>query len=209
MKKYMDKLKRNIHINKNLFIFLLVIVIVGIAAGSIFTIILNSDDKTLVLEYLNDFFNNAKEGKLAYSNSLVNALIFTIGFALLIWILGIAVIGFFIVLFLLFLKAFILGFSVSSIILDFKFKGVLLGLIYAFPHQVVSIFVFMLLSAYALIFSFKLIKALKSKTSLSFRNIMNRYLIILGISIIILTITSFYEIYAMPKLIQLVMSIIK
>ena len=48
MKKYMDKLRKNIRINKNLFIFLLVIVIIGIITGSLFATILGADDKVYV-----------------------------------------------------------------------------------------------------------------------------------------------------------------
>ena len=72
MKKYLDKLKRNIHVNKNLFVFIFVIVIIGIISGSFFSVIISSDDKSLVMEYINNFFNNLKDGKLNYSNNIIN-----------------------------------------------------------------------------------------------------------------------------------------
>lgn len=209
MKKYMDKLKRNIHINKNLFIFLLVIVIVGVVAGSIFSTIIDSNDKKMVLEYLNSFFNNAKDGKLNYNTSIVNTLVFTVGFAFIIWILGISVIGFFVVIFMLFMKGFILGFSVSSIIANFGFKGVLLALAYVFPHHIINILVFMLLTAYSLIISYKLIKCITSKKPLDLKHIMHRYVIVLSVSLIFLVITSLYEVYVVPKLLNIIVSIIK
>ena len=142
MKKYMDKLKRNIHINKNLFVFLLVIVIVGIVSGSLFSAIISTEDKQLVMDYLNSFFNNAKVGKLNYDTSIVNTLVLTIGFALVMWVLGISIIGFFIVIFMLFMKTFILGFSISSIIMSFKLKGVLLAIGYAVPHHIINILIY-------------------------------------------------------------------
>ena len=209
MKKYMDKLKRNIHINKNLFVFLLVIVIVGVVAGSIFSTIIDTNDKKLVLEYLNSFFNNAKDGNLNYNTSIVNTLVFTVGFALIMWLLGISVIGFFVVIFMLFMKAFILGFSVSSIITGFGFKGVVLALVYAFPHHIINVLVFMLLTAYALIISYKLIKCITSKKPLDMKHIMHRYLIVLGVSIVLLIITSLYEVYIVPKLLSFVIGILK
>ncbi len=209
MKKYMDKLKRNIHINKNLFVFLLIIVIVGIVAGSLFSIIIDTSDKKMVLDYLNSFFDNVKNGKLNYDTSIVNTLVFTAGFALAMWLLGLSVIGFFAVIFMLFIKSFILGFSVSSIIASFGFKGVLLVLVYAFPHHIINVLVFMLLTAYALIVSFKLIKCITSKKPLDLKHIMRRYVIVLGVSIVLLIITSLYEVYAVPKLLNIVMEIIK
>ncbi|MCI9586107.1 MAG: stage II sporulation protein M [Bacilli bacterium] len=209
MRKYMDKLKSNIRINKNLFVFLLVIVIVGIVSGSLFSTIIDAEDKKLVLEYLNSFFANAKEGKLNYDVSIINTLVFTVGFAIIMWLLGVSIIGFFIVIFMLFMKGFILGFSVSSIITGFGFKGLLLSLVYAFPHHIINILVFMLLTAYALIISFKLIRSITSKKPLDLKRIMHRYVMVLGVSVVLLIITSLYEIYIVPKLLNVVMGIIK
>lgn len=209
MKKYMDKLKRNIYINKNLFVFLLVIVIVGIVAGSIFSTIIDSNDKKLVLDYLSNFFDNAKDGKLNYDTSIINTLVFTVGFALIMWVLGISIIGFFVVIFMLFMKAFILGFSISSIIASFGFKGILLALVYAFPHHIINILVFMLLTAYALIISYKLIKCITSKKPLDLKRIMHRYMIVLCVSLILLIITSLYEVYIVPKLLGFITGVLK
>ena len=77
MKKYMDKLKSNIRINKNLFVFLVVIIAVGIAAGSVFVTVLNNEDKVMVSDYLNNFLKNLNSNNLNYSGTLVNTLIFT------------------------------------------------------------------------------------------------------------------------------------
>ena len=84
MKKYMDKLKSNIRINKNLFVFLVVIIAVGVAAGSIFVTLLNDSDKVMVSDYLNNFLNNLSTNNLNYSGTLINTIIFTLGATLLI-----------------------------------------------------------------------------------------------------------------------------
>lgn len=209
MKKYMDKLKNSIHINKNLFVFLLVIVIVGIVSGSIFSAIIDANDKKLVVSYLNDFFNNVKSGKLSYDTSIINTLFFTVGFAVIIWLLGVSVIGFFIVIFMLFMKAFVLGFSIGSIIINFKLKGILAGAVYAFPHQIINILIFMLLSAFALIVSFKIMKCMSAKKTLDFKGVMNRYVTVLIFSLVMLVITSVYEVYLMPKILNIALSLLK
>lgn len=209
MKKYLDKLIRNIRINKNLFIFLLIIVIIGVTTGALFTAIISTSDKELVVSYLNDFFTNIKEGKLVYDNSLINALILTVGLAVAIWLLGVSVIGFVVVIIILFMKAFVLGFSVGSIIATFKLKGILMAFIYCFPHLVINILIFMLVSAFSLIMSFKIINSITSKKPLDFKHYMNRYFIVLVFSVIILFFTSLYEIYVLPKVINFVMNILK
>ena len=209
MKKYLDKFKKSIHINKNLFIFLLVIVVVGVLSGAVFSTIIDTNDKELVFNYLNDFFDKVKAKKLSFDNSLINVFLFTLLYGFFIWILGISVIGFFIVIFLLFLKSFILGFSVGSLIINFKLKGVLYSFVYIFPHQVINILIFMILSGYALIVSFKIIRCFLSKKTLDFRNILNRYIRVLLFSSIILILTSLYEIYLMPKLLNFVLYYLK
>ena len=208
MKKYMDKLKSNIRINKNLFVFLVVIVAVGIASGSVFVTILNTDDKTMVSDYLNNFLNNLNSNNLNYSGTLVNTLIFTLGGAFLIWLLGISVIGFILILLFLFIKAFALGFSIGSIIINFNFKGILIALAYIVPHHIINMMIFLLISSYALILSYRLINSFTKKKSFEFKGIFNKYLFVLGFSLIILLISVLYEVYGAPKLINLIVSLL-
>ena len=208
MKKYMDKLKSNIRINKNLFVFLVVIIAVGIAAGSIFVTVLNNEDKIMVSDYLNNFLNNLNSNNLNYSGTLINTLIFTLGGALLIWLLGISVIGFILILLFLFIKAFALGFSIGSIIINFNFKGILIALAYIVPHHIINMMIFLLISSYALILSYRLINSFTKKKSFEFKGIFNKYLFVLGFSLIILLISVLYEVYGAPKLINLIVSLL-
>ena len=208
MKKYMDKLKSNIRINKNLFVFLVVIIAVGIAAGSVFVTVLNNEDKVMVSDYLNNFLNNLNSNNLNYSGTLVNTLIFTLGGALLIWLLGISVIGFILILLFLFIKAFALGFSIGSIIINFNFKGILIALAYIVPHHIINMMIFLLISSYALILSYRLINSFTKKKSFEFKGILNKYLFVLGFSLIILLISVLYEVYGAPKLINFIVSLL-
>ena len=208
MKKYMDKLRSNIRINKNLFVFLVVIIAVGIAAGSIFVTVLNADDKAMVNEYLSSFLSSLNGNNLNYSGTLINTLIFTIGMAVLIWLLGISVIGFALILLFLFIKAFSLGFSIASIIINFNFKGVLMALAYVVPHHIINMMIYLLISSYALVLSYKLISSFTKKKNFDFKNIFNRYLFILLFSVVVLLISVLYEVYLAPKLINLIVLVL-
>ena len=208
MKKYMDKLKSNIRINKNLFVFLVVIIAVGVAAGSIFVTLLSDSDKVMVSDYLNNFLNNLKTDNLNYSGTLINTIIFTLGAALLIWLLGISVIGFLLILLFLFIKAFSLGFSIGSIIINFNFKGVLIAGAYIVPHHIINMMIYLLISSYALVLSYRLINSFTKKQTFEFKSVFNRYLFILGFSLIILLISVLYEVYGAPKLINLIISVL-
>lgn len=208
MKKYMDKLKSNIRINKNLFVFLVVIVAVGVASGSIFVTVLNDSDKIMVSDYLNNFLNNLNSNNLNYNGTLINTLIFTLGLAILIWILGISVIGFALILLFLFIKAFSLGFSVASIIINFNFKGILIALAYVVPHHIINLMIYLLISSYALVLSYRLISSFTKKKNFDFKGIFNRYLFIIVFSLIVLFFSVLYEVYLAPSLINMIVNIL-
>lgn len=208
MKKYLNFIKSNTRINKNLFIFLIVLVMIGISSGSVFVTFLNGNDKVMVNNYLNDFLNSINLSKLNYSVSLVNTLIFTLGFAIMIWIFGISIVGFLFILIMLFVKSFSLGFSLGSIIINFKFKGILLSFLYIVPHHVINIMIYILLSSYALILSYKLFNSFVKKTTFDFKNIFRKYCFVLLFSLIILFLSSLYEVYCVPYLLKLLNNII-
>ena len=209
MKKYMDKLKRRIYFNKNLFLFLIVLVLVGVGAGALFSLILSDGDKKLVTDYLNDFITNISKSNFNFNVSFFNTVIFTLGFALIIWLFGISIIGILFVLPFLFIKSFVLGFSICSILINFKFKGILLSLAYVVPHHVVNIMVYILISAYSIMISYRLFNSMREKKNFDFKLFMNKYLFILLFSLSILFISSLYEVFVLPNIMHFIVNLIK
>lgn len=202
-----DKLISLFHINKKFFVFLLGILFLGVLFGSILPIFLSADDKKLVSEYLIGFISNIKDGfdSLVFlKNGFINEGLFLI----LIWILGISIIGVPIILFLLFYKCFIFGFSISSIIINYGFKGILFSLTYIFPHQVISILVYLFLSSYSLIFSIKLLFFILKKIDFNIRTYFKMYLKILLISIIGLLICVLYESFINPYVLGFIFNLL-
>lgn len=202
----MDKLK--IKINKKIFVFLFVLMLMGIIAGSIFTTILNSSDKELVINHLNEFIDNINNNRLDYLFALKNNLITNISYVILIWLLGISVIGLPIIIIMFFTKCFILGFSVGAILTTFKLKGILVSLVYVFPGQVISLLFLLLLMMYSMSFTFKMIYAILKKKSIDFKLIMNKYFKILLIVLGVIILMSLCDTYLMPRLIKLLIPFI-
>lgn len=209
MKKYLDKLKKKIKVNSNLFVFLAVLTIVGVASGAIFSSLLSQSDKTLVNTYMNDFFKELETGNVINSSSLINTLTFTSGFTLLIWIFGISIIGIVLIIPFLFFKSFILGFTIGSIITNFKLKGIILSFIYIMPHHIINILIYILISSYGITVSYKLMSSFKNKKVFDFKKIMNKYTFILLFSETLLIISGIYETYAVPQIIKFALKIIK
>ncbi len=202
----MDKLK--IKINKKIFVFLFVLMLMGIIAGSIFTTILNSSDKELVINHLNEFIDNINNNKLDYLFALKNNIITNISYVILIWLLGISVIGLPIIIIMFFTKCFILGFSVGAVLTTFKAKGILVSLVYVFPGQVISLLFLLLLMMYSMSFTFKMIYAILKKKSIDFKLIMNKYFKILLIVLSVVILMNLYDTYLMPRLIKLLIPFI-
>lgn len=207
--KQLDKLTKKAKGNKKTLTFLLVLFMIGILAGSLFIVILNTTDKTLVKEYLEKFINNLETNKLNYTTSFTSALVTNIFYVIIIWLLGISVIGLPIILFLYFAKAFILGFSISSMFYHYKLKGIILAFFYIFPHHILNIIIFTFLMLYSMSLSIKISKTLLAKKTIDFKVIMSKYTVVFGISIIGVIITSILEVFLMPNLIKLILSIIK
>ena len=205
----MDKLKFQVKIDKKLLIFLTILLLIGIAFGSIFVSILDNSDKTLVNEHLNNFINSIETDKLDYFQALKSNLITNISFVIVIWLLGISIIGLPIILIMFFSKTFILGFSVGAILSVFKTKGLLFSLVHIFPGQVISLLLYLLLTMYAMSFSFKLIYVIFKKKTLDFKIVMNKYFKILLLVLTIVVLMNLYDTYLMPKLVKILIPFIK
>ncbi|MEG2847907.1 MAG: stage II sporulation protein M [Bacilli bacterium] len=208
MKKTMDKLINGLRINRKMLIFLISLALIGVIVGSIFVIILNNTDKTLIKDYLQTFLNNINDNKLNYLEALKNISISNYLYAGIIWLLGISIIGLPIIIFMYFMKCFMLGFTIASILINFKLKGIVLAFLYVFPHHIINLIIYTLLLSYAITLSLKIIEAVLKKKSINFKLIVNKYLMILITSMILITLTNFFEIYITPILIKIILPFI-
>lgn len=209
MKQVMDKLKQVANKHRKVILFLLGIAFIGFITGIIFITILAETDKNLVKSYIQEFISKIENNELDYLNNFKNAFVSNIGFILIVWILGMSVIGIPINLFIYFAKAFILGFSISSFILQYKSKGCLLSLIYIFPHQIINIIIYTVLLMFSMNFSKKIICSIKSKKTISFQTTFKKYSAILLLCLVIVTITTVFEIFVSPFIIRKILFIIK
>lgn len=195
---------------KKFYVFLLTFILVGIISGIIFIFFINESDKINVINEIKSFFNLVKTSDgINYSKSLVNSLLVNIGYVVLIWLLGISIIGLPLIIIILFMKSFIFGFSISSIITCYGFKGVLGAFLYTFPHQVIVLIIYLLLSFYSMAFCFKLFSYLFLKKNINFRSAMKKYVKILIISLVIVICVSFYEVFLSTYFIKLFTLLLK
>lgn len=208
MRKYMDKLSKLFNINKKTLVFLSGLLFIGIISGCIFNILLVKQDHEIVKTYLVNFIELIKNNKLNYINTFKDSIIFNYLYIIIIWTLGVSIIGIPIIFFMFFGKSFTLGFTLSTIIKNYGIKGCLLSLGYVFPHYIINILVFLILTAYSTILSLKMIKSILRKKNIDFKPIMKKYSFILLISLILILLTSLYESFIMPTVVKYIINII-
>lgn len=205
--KQLDKLKKDFNLNKKTVKFLIGISILGFIFGCLFIIIISNTDKLLVKEYIQSFIKNLDN--VNYINIFKNTIISNLLFIIVIWLLGMSVIGIPINLFYYFLKGFVLGFTCVSFILTYHLKGCIFSILYVVPHNIINISIFTILVYYSLEFSILLIYSIIKKKSINFKPFISKYIKILLFSIIIILITCIYETFILPNLIKSLLFLIK
>jgi stage II sporulation protein M len=199
---------KSLFYNKKLFIFLLGIMAFAIVFGSCLPIFLTAADKKLVSDYLSKYVFQVSNGVDSIS-ILINSLVGDGFFSFLIWILGISIIGIPFLIFLFFFKCFLLGFSICSIIYNYGFKGVLFGILYIFPYHTIYVLIYLILTYFSLIFSFKLCNVFFGKKEINIRGIFKKYFKIFVLCVLVGVILSFYEAFISPIVLRFIFSFIK
>ena len=189
--------------NKKINFFITTIMVLGIISGSIFLMMSSETDKVNVITQIETFFKNITNDSIDNGLALKNSLIINYLFVGCIWILGLSMIGIVINIFLTYIKGFLVGFSLASIFLTYKSKGILACILYTIPVQIINIMVVIILSIYSVMFSLNLLEVINSKNNKT-KLMIKKYFIILILCIILSFISSLLEVYLFPNLLKLV-----
>lgn len=197
MKELLKKLK-----TKKLFILVFIVTILCFIAGILLISILSKSNKELIINSLNNFYTSLKENKISSTNLLYKTMTSNLILNIIIWILGISIIGIPIVIFILGFKSLSLGFTISSLIYTYKFNGLLKAILYLIPN-IINIFIVFVLVYYSISFSLNLFNYLFRKIEFNKRVIVKRYLKLLIAAILLSILTSVTESFILPKLFNL------
>lgn len=194
--------------NKKVNLFVIFIVILGIISGSLFLMVLNENDKSEVINEISTFMANINTNNINNFNSFKNSLIEGMILIILSWILGMSIIGVIFNIFFIYMKSFTIGFSISSFILVYKYKGILSSLIYVIPSQLINILIILILGVYTLLFSKYLFKMIfiKDKT-VNLGKFFKKYVLVFGICIILCLVSSLCEAYLLPSLLKVMIKL--
>ena len=191
--------KNKSHNQKLLYLVLIGLALIAFVVGILFIFFISKENLSYISESLISYFNNISINFSIFFKNLLNNYIII----LIIWMLGISIIGVPLVLFIFLFKSFILGFSVSSLIYSFRLKGILLSLIHLLPGKVIFIVILLLLTFYSISFSIKLFISLFLKKQINFRESMDKYFKILLICLITTLIITLYDSFISNYLLNL------
>ena len=183
------------------------IFIIGIITGSIFIMVINTNDKSLVVEHITKFFSNVNSSDYSYLDSLKNMLSLNYFYVIVIWVLGLSILGILVNIFLTYLKGFIIGFTTSSLIITYGFKSILAVILYIIPHTLINSLVIIVLTIYSITFSRYLLIQIFQKKDMKTKNFMKKYLIILLIAVALTLVSSISEVYLFPFLLKLIIKL--
>ena len=187
-------MKQEYNKNKYKYIFLFTIIIIGIVSGIIFSNILSYNDKKEIEHVIEDYLLNLKNNEnINFISNLINTFSVNFSYLLLIFIFSLSIIGVILNPFLLYFKSFIIGFSIGIMINIYSYQGIILGIFSVFPHQFINILMYLFLSFYGIKLSIKLFELLFLKKQFNFSLYIKKYLKVIGVSSIILLISTIYE----------------
>ncbi len=196
-----DYLKRRIP----LFIGVLILFVMGISFGSLAVQTLSEPQRADLSSYLEHFYASFPQ-EVAVSNrpllarqGMIDTIIKTSG---LMWLLGLTVIGAPLILGIIFLRGFVLGFTIGFIIEEFVYRGVIVAITSILPHNILVIPAILLAGGATLSFSLSATKTLIGAE----QNIYNQFLsctFIILCSCGLLALAAFVEAYITPVFIHL------
>ncbi len=203
MNEASKKVKNKLYEQKKIYLSIIITITLGIVCGIVYNLILSKSDHTLITNQLNIFFDAIKKNDINYIPMLINSLIGNLSLVILIWLLGISIIGLPFIYILCFGKGFLLSFSIVSILTTYKFKGIILAVCYLIPGPIVLLLYLIFLGFSSAFFSKKIFSYLFLKQDISLRHSMKRYLQVLVASIVVAGCCSLFDTFFMPNFLKL------
>jgi stage II sporulation protein M len=196
--------------HSSIYVFVTVLFVMGVIFGAIVVNSLNFSQKQDLYYYLSRFFGQVLEGKIASSSEMFKqSFLHNLKYMGLIWLLGISIIGLPVIFILLFLKGIVVGFTVGFLVNQMGWKGFVLSVVSVLPQNVIIIPAFIIITASAVVFSLKIIRQLFVKRlNEPIFHMLTRYVILMGVIVVLIGIASSIEAYSSPLLMKSVVRIV-
>ena len=208
MNSKINSIKSIIFPSKKINIFVISILFLGLISGAVFGNIISVNDKTLVIDKIKLFISNINSDSINGVEVFKNGISVNMLYLGIIWVMGMTFVGVVLNVVILFIKSFILGFSLASFIMVYSYKGLILSLIYLLFGQILNILVIVMVTIYGIMFSSKLnLIIFKNKQDNNILKFFRNYVCILIIAIIVSIISSISEAFLLPAIIKIIIKL--
>lgn len=199
------------HIQGNVVIYFVVIMffLIGISAGAFTVRSLSEMHTQELISYLNNFFHILTDRTIDEFSVLKQSLSNNLQISAMIWILGVTVIGIPIILLLIALRGFIIGFTVGFLAQQMGLKGALFSLLAILPQNIIIIPGILVIGVIGISFSTMLIKNRLRKNHMKSESTFKQFLLystIIFIICIVISMGSLIEAYIAPVFMKLLSS---
>lgn len=205
---YTHKSRIGSHIKNHatIYIFMIILFLTGIVFGAIIVNSMNFVQKQDLYFYLERFFKELSTGETIDHRSIfVASSLYHIKYLLIMFILGLSVIGLPIIWIFLFLKGLVVGFSVGFIVNQLGLKGLLLSAISIAPQNIIIIPIYIIASTLAMVFSLALLNKLFAKSySEPIWQPFKRYAFVYAILLVISLVAAGLETFVANEAMQLI-----
>lgn len=189
------------HIQGNIFIYFIVILffVVGISSGAFTVKALSDQHKGELISYMESFFQILSQKSFDAFSVLKQSLINNLQTGILTWILGVTVIGIPLILLIIVIRGFILGFTVGFLIEQMGLSGFFFSIFAIFPQNLFIIPGIIIIAVIAISFSIMIIKSKLNKNSqIDMGRQFMLYSTIISMVFLVILIGSIVEAYITP-----------
>ena len=200
-----DDIKELFYKKKIIIVSMFIVIILGLLFGSIYITIFSNNDKKELLDNISNYFSYFKD--IDFSKKLIifkESLIKNIIYFIILWGVGISIVGIPITYIMIYYKSFILGFSIAGIFAKYKINGLLKILLYIFPGKILILVLSIIIGVFGVSLSIKLINTFLKKDKLNFCVISGKYTLLLLISILVSILTAGIDAFILPILYNLI-----
>ncbi|MFC7060526.1 stage II sporulation protein M [Halobacillus seohaensis] len=210
MQRGVRMVQKDLNNHMSIFVFIFVLFIMGMVFGAIIVNSMNFVQKEDLFFYLKQFFEQMIDmNSLDKTTLLKESILYHVKYMLLLFLLGISIVGMPIITVLLFIKGLVIGFSVGFLVNQMGWYGLLLSSASIAPQNLLIIPVYLLAGALALLFSLTLCKQLFIKrVHQPILQAFAKYSALFGILLVFLIAASLVEVFVAHPLLEVAVKLV-
>lgn len=197
------RIKQHISENRPQYTMVILIFLIGLIMGHYQVPGLDGGVKNQLSGIIDSYLRGGMEGSLGGPEILGSAFLKQLQMILLLWFLGLTVIGLPLVLAVIWLRGFSLGFTISFLLHDRAGAGMLITLISVLPQNLIYIPFFLAWSVVAINFTVYIMRGRNGSVSLG--RALVGYTSLMLIYLLVLLAGAFVEAYLSPWLLTLIL----